>query len=107
MVWSIRVFQDTVAIRHPGFPNYRLDVTRTEAADLSNELALALNNPVKTPFVVPWRLRFHDWLLLLWTKRQKPMLTKEEAQRLLSGGWTDPTRRLLDEDWRSADQRPR
>lgn len=89
--WVIKILGDTVSVRHPRFPNYRLDLTKTEAGDLSNELALALNSPIATPFKPHWTLRLHDWWLLLWTKKQKKSLTKEEAQRMLSGGWRPPT----------------
>lgn len=92
MVWVIRILGDTVAIRHPRFPAARIDITKTEAAELSNELALALHNPIATPFKPSWRLRLHDWLLLKWLRlTQKPQFSREEAQRMISGGWSPPT----------------
>ncbi len=67
----------------------RLDVTRTEAAALLNELSAALSSPLAKPFRVPWWMRLKDkWAL--WRLRKKPTLTPEQAQRMLNNPWTLP-----------------
>ena len=86
MTWRLAVLPAEVHIRLPRLPHVRLDVTRTEAVDLLNELAVALSQPTATPFRVPWHMRLRDkWALWRW--RKKPVFTPEQAQRMLNGRW--------------------
>lgn len=91
MTWRLVVLPTEVHIRLPRRPGLRLDVTRSEAADLLEELSKALNAPLSKPYRVPWWMRLRDWwALTLWRWSPQHKLEKErmaeEAKRLLNGG---------------------
>lgn len=86
MTWRLAVLPAEVHIRLPRLPHTRLDVTRSEAVDLLNELAEALADPRNIVFKIPWHMRLRDrWALWRWRKKTK--FTPDEAQRLLNRSW--------------------
>lgn len=91
VTWRLVVLPTEVHIRLPRRPGLRLDVTRSEAADLLEELSKALAAPLSKPYRVPWHLRLRDWwLLALWRLSPQAKLERqrlaEDAKRMLNGG---------------------
>lgn len=61
VAWYVRQVPGEVHVRHPDYPQLRLDITRTEAVDLLRALGEALS--VTEPHFIdvsPWR-RVVDW----------------------------------------------
>lgn len=75
MDWYVRQVPGEVHVRHPVYPQLRLDVTRSEAADLHRALGEALSVSEPHFIHVPLWRRFTDWL------RQHTWGRAEEARR--------------------------